>query len=74
MSNFDQTRLPQRFWITSKIAWLSLCIVAAAWGNRLLPSEWQNVWGTLGVFGLASALGLASIAAAKQRSARTSRN
>jgi hypothetical protein len=56
----------QRTWITAGIGWLSVCIIAAAWGHRLLPSEWQNVWGVFGVFGLASALGLASIATAKK--------
>ena len=67
MSNSDQNEPSQRSWITSKIGWLSVCIIAAAWGNRLLPSEWQNVWAGIGVFGLAAALGLASVAAAKKR-------
>jgi hypothetical protein len=32
----------------------------------LVPGDyWGNVWGAIGAFGLASALGLASIAAAK---------
>jgi hypothetical protein len=52
----------QRGWITTSIAWLSVCIIAAAWGKRLLPNESQDVWGLIGIFGLASALGLASIA------------
>jgi hypothetical protein len=66
MSNSNQHDLSQRFWITSNIAWLSLCIIAAAWGNRLLPSEWQNIWAGFGVLGLAAALGLA-VAAVKKR-------
>lgn len=66
MPNSNQSESSQRFWITSKIGWLSLCMIAAAWGDLLLPSEyWGNTWGVIGVFGLASALGLASIAAAK---------
>ena len=52
----------QRAWVTTSIAWLSVCIIAAAWGKRLLPNESQDVWGLIGIFGLASALGLASIA------------
>ena len=67
MPNFNQCKPSQRAWITSGIGWLSVGIIAAAWGNRLLPSQWQNFWGTLGAFGLAAALGLASIAAAKRR-------
>ena len=66
MSNSNQSEPSQRFWITSKIGWLSVCMIAAAWGNRVLPSDfWGNTWGAIGVFGLASALGLASVAAAK---------
>jgi hypothetical protein len=62
----------QRSWITTAIAWLSVCIVAAAWGHRLLPSDSQDVWGAFGVFGLAAALGLASIAATRKRTQRLS--
>jgi hypothetical protein len=66
MSNSTAIKLSQRSWITSKIGWLSVCIIAAAWGNRLLPSVyWENIWGAIGLFGLTSALGLASVAAAK---------
>jgi len=69
MSNSNQYEPSQRSWITSKIGWLSVCIIAAAWGNRLLPSEWQNFWAAIGAFGLAAALGLASVAAARRRAA-----
>lgn len=67
MLNSNQNELSQRYWITSNIGWLSLCIIAAAWGNRLLPSEWQNIWAGFGVLGLAAALGLAVAAARKRR-------
>ena len=74
MFNFNQSGPLQRSWITSQIAWLSVCIIAAAWGERLLPSEsWENAWGVFGLFGLASALGLASIAAAKSARERSKR-
>lgn len=69
MTISNQNEPSQRYWITSRIGWLSVCIIAAAWGNRLLPSEWQNVWAGVGAFGLAAALGLASVAAAKRRAA-----
>jgi hypothetical protein len=65
MSDTHQSWLSQRSWITTNIGWLSLCIIAAAWGNKLLPGSWGNAWGLIGAFGLASALGLASIAAAR---------
>lgn len=67
MSNSNTYVPSQRSWITSNVAWLSVCIIAAAWGNRLLSTEWQDVWAGLGAFGLAAALGLASVAAAKKR-------
>ncbi len=67
MFNSNQNERSQRYWITSNIGWLSLCIIAAAWGNRLLPSEWQNIWAGFGVLGLAAALGLAVAAARKRR-------
>ena len=66
MSISNHGKPSQRSWITSTIGWLSVCIIAAAWGDRLLPNEyWGNIWGVIGVFGLVSALGLASSAAAK---------
>ena len=67
MSNSNQNEPSQRSWITSNIGWLSVCILSAAWGDLMLPSEWQDFWVVIGVFGLASALGLASVAAAKKR-------
>ena len=67
----DNSKASQRSWISSSIAWLSVSIIAAAWGNQLLPDEWQNIWGGIGVFGLTAALGLASIAAAKHSAATT---
>ncbi len=67
MFNSNQNERSQRYWITSNIGWLSLCIIAAAWGNRLLPSAWQNIWAGFGVLGLAAALGLAVAASRKRR-------
>jgi hypothetical protein len=67
MTTHNHSGSSQRNWITTQIGWLSLCILAAAWGDRLLPDgQWNDSWGVIGVFGLASALGLASIAAAKR--------
>jgi hypothetical protein len=66
MANSNQFKPSQRSWITTNIGWLSVCIIAAAWGNKLLSESWGDAWGLVGVFGLASALGLASIAAWKR--------
>lgn len=39
------------------IAWLSVCVLAAAWGSNLDP-EWRPAWRLAGLFGLVSAVGL----------------
>jgi hypothetical protein len=39
------------------IAWLSVCLLAAAWG-RTLSAAWQALWAEMGAFGLAAAVGL----------------
>jgi hypothetical protein len=41
-------------------AWLSVCLLAAAFG-RTLDSRWQGIWARVGVFGLAAAVGLKSL-------------
>jgi hypothetical protein len=43
--------------IPSLTAWLSLCILAAAWG-RSLDEHWQGIWASLGAYGLAASVGL----------------
>jgi|GEM_PF-7127320 len=45
--------------ITNLIAWLSVCLLAAAWGATIDPS-WQPIWMRLGAFGLVSAVGLSA--------------
>lgn len=39
------------------IAYLSLCILAAAWGHSL-DDRWQPIWATMGAYGLVAAVGL----------------
>ena len=39
------------------IAWLSVCMLAAAWGTKMGP-EWVTSWRDWGAFGLTAALGL----------------
>ncbi|HVU86449.1 MAG TPA: hypothetical protein VHD36_03965 [Pirellulales bacterium] len=39
------------------IAWLSVCMLAAAWGARMGP-EWVTAWRDWGAFGLTAAVGL----------------
>lgn len=41
------------------IAWLSVCVLAAAWGSNLDPA-WRPIWREAGAFGLASAVGLST--------------
>ena len=44
----------------SLIAWLSVCLLAAAWGHTL-DQHWQAVWRQTGAFGLAAAVGLGAL-------------
>jgi hypothetical protein len=41
------------------IAWLSVCVLAAAWGSNLNP-DWRPLWREVGAFGLVSAVGLSA--------------
>jgi hypothetical protein len=43
--------------IPNLTAWLSLCILAAAWG-RSLDDQWQPIWADMGAYGLAASVGL----------------
>ncbi len=56
--------------IPSLIAWLSLCLLAAAWGHAL-DTQWQIIWAEIGAFGLAAAVGLGALE--KTRAARAER-
>lgn len=42
------------------IGWLSLCLLAAAWGPSI-DTGWRQLWGIFGVFGLVSAVGLEAV-------------
>jgi len=42
------------------IGWLSVCLLAGAYG-RTLDDRWQQLWAEMGTLGLAAALGLGSI-------------
>jgi hypothetical protein len=55
------------------IAWISLCLLAAAWG-RTLDVQWQHLWAELGAFGLAAALGLETIQQIRNRCASALRD
>ena len=39
------------------IAWLSLCLLSAAWGHALAP-DLRTVWAEIGLFGLSASVGL----------------
>jgi len=56
--------------IPGLIAWLSLCLLAAAWGHAL-DAQWQMIWAEIGAFGLAAAVGLGALE--KTRAARAER-
>ncbi|MGD9721986.1 MAG: hypothetical protein AB7O59_10265 [Pirellulales bacterium] len=63
----DHGQDPRGGSITHLIAWLSVCLLAAATGSALDP-EWRPLWAQMGAFGLASAVGLSVVA--KMRTAR----
>jgi hypothetical protein len=44
----------------SIIGWLSVCLLAGAYG-RTLDERWQQLWAEMGALGLAAALGLGSL-------------
>jgi hypothetical protein len=52
--------------VPNLIAWLSLCLLAAAWG-RQLDKRLQDLWGQVGAFGLTAAVGLASLEKTRSR-------
>jgi hypothetical protein len=55
---------PRHVSVPGLIAWLSVCLLAAAWG-RTVDERWQNIWVLAGTFGLAAALGLGSLEKAR---------
>lgn len=46
--------------LVSLIAWLSLCLLAVAWGPSLDPAN-RRVWAHIGLWGLAAAVGLKGV-------------
>lgn len=61
MENFGPPKEASRLVsISSCIAWLSVCLLAAAFG-RTLDERWQQIWALAGVFGLAAAVGLGGL-------------
>jgi hypothetical protein len=57
-------RMPQLFSLSASIAWLSLILLAAAWG-RTLDERWQGIWIRVGAFGLTAAVGLGALEKAR---------
>ena len=64
MNLFEEPGQRNNVSIPSLIAWLSLCILAAAWG-RSLDERWQSIWASAGMFGLTAAVGLGIIERAR---------
>ena len=46
--------------MSSLIAWMSLCLLSAAWGP-LIPMTLRTVWGYWGLFGLAAGVALGAL-------------
>lgn len=70
MRKIDRTRSRRMTSMPGLIAWLSVCLLAAAWGHSL-DAQWQTIWAQMGAFGLVAAVGLGAIE--KARSAREQR-
>ena len=64
MEDFEAEKTRRRVSLPSLIAWLSVCLLAAAWG-RSLDERWQTIWIEMGAFGLVSATGLGAIEQAR---------
>jgi hypothetical protein len=74
MQAFDEPGQRRVVSVPSLTAWLSLCILAAAWG-RSLDEQWQATWASLGAYGLAASVGLGLLEKARlahQRKLQTS--
>jgi hypothetical protein len=57
-------KMPRLFSLSASIAWLSLVLLAAAWG-RTLDERWQGIWIRVGAFGLTAAVGLGGLEKAR---------
>jgi hypothetical protein len=55
---------PRLVSLPASIAWLSLILLAAAWG-RTLDDRWQEIWCRIGAFGLTAAVGLGALEKAR---------
>jgi hypothetical protein len=64
MDELDRAAPSRVVSLPNLIAWLSLCVLAAAWGHTL-DDRWQTVWAQMGAFGLAAAVGLGALEKAR---------
>lgn len=53
--------------VTACIAWLSVCMLCAAWGS-LLDETWRPIWTSFGMFGLTAAVALSTVEKQKRAS------
>ncbi len=58
--------------VPTLIAWLSVCLLAAAWGRSLDP-KLQAQWSTLGLYGLVASVGLGLLEKARKARIKHSR-
>lgn len=52
--------------LVNLVAWLSVCLLAAAWGPTL-GAPWRMLWTIMGSFGLTAALGLQGVERVRRR-------
>ena len=64
MQVIDDPRQRRIVSIPTLTAWLSVCILAAAWGKSL-NENWQQIWADVGAFGLVASVGLSLIERAR---------
>lgn len=57
MENDEMSQAGASHSVSTLIAWLSVCMLAAAWGSSLGP-DWALSWMEWGAFGLVAAVGL----------------
>lgn len=60
MGDLEAKTVQRRASMPSLIGWLSLCLLAAAWGHSL-DEQWRTIWAEMGAFGLVAAVGLGTL-------------
>ncbi len=72
MDPFEEPGKRRSVSVPTLLAWLSVCLLAAAWG-RSLDAQLQAQWSTLGLYGLVASVGLGMLEKARKARLKTSR-